>query len=136
VFTARPDDDHEDMHASTGTTVVLADKPGIARATMALVVSGTPGLVLLAEASSLQELAAVIRHTRPDVVVVDDRLLRHDALTAAAVGSRLVVVGIDDDPAYPARARRIGAEAWVPKDRADELLPDVLLLAAPVTLAA
>jgi DNA-binding NarL/FixJ family response regulator len=136
VFTARPDDDHEDMHASTGITVVLADKPGIARSTMALVVSGTPGLALLAEASSLPELAAVIRHTRPDVVVVDDRLLRHDALTAAAVGSRLVVVGIDDDPAYPARARRIGAEAWVPKDRADELLPDILLSAAPVTLAA
>jgi DNA-binding NarL/FixJ family response regulator len=55
---------------------------------------------------------------------------------SAELGSRLVVIGVDDDPAYTARARRIGAEAWVPKDRADELLPELLLGAAPVRIAA
>jgi DNA-binding NarL/FixJ family response regulator len=136
VFTPRTGDEYEDMHASAATTVVIADKPGIARAALALLVSDTPGLALVAEAATAQELRAVIRDTRPDVVVVDDRLLRYDALTADDVGARLVVIGVDDDAAYLARARRIGAEAWVPKERSDELLPDVLLRAAPVRLAA
>jgi hypothetical protein len=43
------------------------------------------------------------------------------------------VIGVDDDPAFPARARRIGAEAWVPKDRADTLLPTVLRATGAVT---
>jgi DNA-binding NarL/FixJ family response regulator len=47
-------------------------------------------------------------------------------LTADDLRARLVVVGVDDDPAYLARARRIGAEAWVPKELADRLLPVLL----------
>jgi DNA-binding NarL/FixJ family response regulator len=73
-----------------------------------------------------------VRETRPDVVVVDERMFRNDAWTASVAGARLVVMGVDDDPAYPARARRIGAEAWVPKDRADTLLPAVLRRACAV----
>lgn len=124
------------MRASAETTVVLADKPGVARAALAQLVSETPGLALVGEAATVEELTVVIRDTRPDVVVVDDRLLRHDALTTDDLGSRIVVVGVDDDPAYLVRARRIGAETWIPKERADELFPDVLTRAAPVTLAA
>jgi len=28
--------------------------------------------------------------------------------------------GVDDDPAYAARAHRLGAEAWIAKDRAED----------------
>jgi DNA-binding NarL/FixJ family response regulator len=124
------------MLASADTTVALADRPGIARSALATLVSATPGLSLVGEAATLDELRAIIRDARPDVVVVDDRLLRYAAMTAADLGARFVVIGVDDDPAYLARARRIGAEAWIPKDRADQLLPDVLRRAAPIRLAA
>src|SRR5215218_7232802 len=110
------------MHASAETTVVLADPTGIARAALAMLVSETPGVELVGEAATLDELRAVIRDAHPDVVVIDDRLLRYDAVTADELGARLVVTGVDDDPAYLARARRIGAEAWVPKECADALL--------------
>ena len=33
---------------------------------------------------------------------------------------------IDDDPAFAARARALGAEAWIAKDRADDTLPALL----------
>jgi DNA-binding NarL/FixJ family response regulator len=124
------------MQRLADTTVALADKPGIARAALATLISETEGLALVAEAATLDQLRAAVRDARPDVVVVDDRLLRDAALAAADLGARLVMTGVDDDPAYPARARRIGAEAWVPKDRADLLLPGILLRAEPVKLAA
>jgi DNA-binding NarL/FixJ family response regulator len=123
------------MHQSAETTVALADKPGVGRSALAMLISETPGLAVVATAATVEELRGLIRDSRPDVVVVDDRLLRHEALTADGLGARLVVVGVDDDPAYRGRAMRIGAEAWVAKDLADGLLPGILRRAAPVTLA-
>ena len=38
----------------------------------------------------------------------------------------MIVVGADDDPGYAARAERFGAIAWIPKERADSLLPPLL----------
>ena len=124
------------MDASGETTVALGDKLAIGRAALAMLISETPGLALLAQAATVEELRAVIRDTGPDVVVVDDRLLQYEALTADDFGARLVVIGVDDDPAYLARARRIGAAAWVPKDCADALLPAVLRPIAQVMRAA
>jgi DNA-binding NarL/FixJ family response regulator len=39
---------------------------------------------------------------------------------------RVLVVGVDDDPAFAARARDLGADAWIAKDRADDELPALL----------
>jgi DNA-binding NarL/FixJ family response regulator len=121
------------MTNAADTRVVLADYPGVGRSALAMLISDTPGLALVAKASFPEEIELTLRETRPDVVVVDDRLLRDGAWTAEDACTRLVVMGVDDDPAYPARARRIGAEAWVPKDRADALLPAVLRRAGAVT---
>jgi DNA-binding NarL/FixJ family response regulator len=41
-------------------------------------------------------------------------------------GVRVIVLGVDDDPAFAARATRLGAAAWVAKERADEDLPALL----------
>jgi two-component system, NarL family, response regulator NreC len=121
------------MTHAADTRVVLADYPGIARSALALLISETPGLALVAKASYPEEVELALRETRPDVIVVDDRLLRDGAWAVDAPGTRLVVMGVDDDPAYVARARRIGADAWVPKDRADALLPAALRWAGDVT---
>jgi DNA-binding NarL/FixJ family response regulator len=121
------------MTNAADTRVVLADYPGVGRSALAVLISEAPGLALVAKASFREEIELALRETRPDVVVVDDRLLRDGAWTADDAGTRLVVMGVDDDPAYRARARRIGAEAWVPKDRADTLLPAVLRRAGAVT---
>jgi hypothetical protein len=61
-------------------------------------------------------------------VVVDDRLLSG----ALEPDARMIVVGADDDPGFADRAARRGAIAWIPKDRADSLLPLLLPDAATV----
>jgi hypothetical protein len=50
--------------------------------------------------------------------------------SAADGGMQMIVVGADDNPGYAARAERLGAIAWIPKERADSLLP-VLLFDPP-----
>jgi DNA-binding NarL/FixJ family response regulator len=114
-------------------TVLLADQPGFGRTALARLVECTPGLALVATVAEPELIEAAVREMQPDVLVVDDRLVRDARSAAWRRGARLVVVGVDDDPGFPARARRIGAEAWVPKDRADSLLP--VLLTGPASVS-
>jgi DNA-binding NarL/FixJ family response regulator len=111
--------------------VLLADHEGVARHALAALLQGLPGIVLVGIVASLQDVADVVRHESPDVVVVDDRLLHSASHVLAGTGPtrdpvRVIVMGVDDDPAYAARAQRLGAEAWIAKDRADDELPRLL----------
>jgi len=112
--------------------VLLADREGAARDALASLLKSLRGVILVAEAGTRTEIAAAIRRLHPDVVVIDDRLVVNSgehvlAGTGPARGPvRVIVIGVDDDPAYAARARRLGAEAWVAKDRADDQLPALL----------
>ena len=105
--------------------VVLADPPGPGRRAVAAVLGGLDDVVLADIAGDDQETSIALRRCRPDVLVIDDRLLRGHALDELGA-TRLVVLGVDVDPGFAARARRLGAEAWIPKDRADEELPALL----------
>jgi DNA-binding NarL/FixJ family response regulator len=104
------------------TRVLLVDRSGMSRAALATLLSEIPGVALIGELGEPELIDAVVRETGPDVVVVDDRLL-HGAGDHLA---RMIVVGADDDPGYAARAERYGAIAWIPKERADSLLPPLL----------
>jgi DNA-binding NarL/FixJ family response regulator len=105
--------------------VLLADLAGPARGALAALLRGLDGVQLVGEAGGRDELEPALRTTRPDVLVIDDRLLRAGGATLPD-GVRVIVVGVDDDPAYAARARSLGADAWVIKDRADDDLPALL----------
>jgi DNA-binding NarL/FixJ family response regulator len=106
--------------------VLIADREGAARQALAELVRSTSGAVLAGEAGARTEVAGAIRRLRPDVVVIDDRLIdRADRHILAGTGPaprriRVIVVGVDDDPPFAARAHRLGADAWIAKDRADE----------------
>jgi DNA-binding NarL/FixJ family response regulator len=105
--------------------VLLADRRGTGRAALAALLSEIPGVVLVGEVDETEALDAAVRDTQPDLILVDDRLLDG---TVDGV-ERMIVVGVDDDPGFAQRARRLGASAWIPKERADALLP--LLLSDP-----
>ncbi len=108
-------------------SVLLADLLGGGHAALASLIAETPGLRLARDIYDPRQLMAAIAEARPDVVVIDDRLLGHLPQTPGPREFRLVVVGLDDDPGFTARARRVGAQAWIPKERADALLPLLLL---------
>jgi DNA-binding NarL/FixJ family response regulator len=104
------------------TRVVLADLAGPGRDALATLLAEIPGVALVGEVGEPEALRSTISDARPDLLVVDDRLVGEAAHTAR----RLIVVGADDDPGFAARAGRLGAIAWIPKDRADSLLPVLL----------
>jgi DNA-binding NarL/FixJ family response regulator len=106
--------------------VVLADRPGLGRLALAGLLGQLHGVVLADVAGDSEELGVALRRCHPDVLVIDDRLLHEQDLDELAPEARLLVLGVDVDPGFAARARRLGAEAWIPKDRADEQLPALL----------
>lgn len=111
--------------------VVLADRDGLARRALATLLREQSGVVLVSEVGTRQELARSLRSDRPDVLILDDRLVEDGRHLLAGLGPmhsapRVVVVGVDDDPAFAARADRLGAAAWVAKDRAYEDLVSYL----------
>jgi DNA-binding NarL/FixJ family response regulator len=110
----------------TSARVLLADLAGPARRALASLLGELDGVELVGEAGGCDELSPALRLSRPDVLVIDDRLLRaaHATLPASV---RVIVMGVDDDPAYADRARALGADAWLVKDRAGDDLPALLV---------
>jgi DNA-binding NarL/FixJ family response regulator len=100
--------------------VLLADREGAARRALAGALRAVDGVELAGEVGTAADVADAVRTTHSDVLVVDDRLLRD--MNGGLPALRVFVLGADDDPAFAARARRLGAEAWIAKDRADEQL--------------
>lgn len=116
------------------TRVLLVDRPGFARSAIGRLISTIPGVLLVGE-SDAEELRKLLAATRPDLLVVDDRLFATVRASGGADAFRLIVVGIDDDPGYAARAARAGAEAWVDKAGADAILPSLLTVPVAVSLS-
>ena len=106
--------------------VVFADVSGAGRRAIAALLRSMPGVALVAEAGTTEELARESRRTAPDAIVIDDRLLATPGLGPRDADVPVIVVGLDDDPSFARRARRLGALTWIAKERADELLPDAL----------
>jgi DNA-binding NarL/FixJ family response regulator len=126
-----PDADQRASREPRDVRVVLADLEGVARDALARVLLELAGVTLVAAVGTRRALADALRHGRVDVLVIDDRLVdagRHVLADLGPINSqpRIVVVGVDDDPGYAARAQRLGATGWVAKDRADEDLPRFL----------
>jgi DNA-binding NarL/FixJ family response regulator len=105
--------------------VLLADVAGRPRRALASLISGLDHVTLVGEIGDRGELAAALLATGADVLLIDDRLLRNQHADLPA-DLRVIVLGVDDDPAFSARAHRLGAEAWVAKDRAGDELPALL----------
>jgi nucleotide-binding universal stress UspA family protein len=108
------------------TRVLLADEAGFIRTALATALCGTPSVELVAVMNDGRALGEALMRLRPDVLVIDDRLLGRNRRLPLDVGARVIVIGVDDDPGYAARARRAGAVAWVPKDRIDLLVAAIL----------
>lgn len=106
--------------------VLFADVPGAGRRAIATLLRSLPGIALVAEAGTLEELAGERRRTAPDVIIVDDRLLDASGLGPRDADLPLLVVGLDDDPSFARRAQRLGATGWIAKEHAGELLAEAL----------
>jgi len=119
--------------------VVLADDQALLRAGIRALLDAEDDIEVVGEASDGAEAVAVVRATRPDVVLMDIRMPRTDGLEAtrkiagddALSGTRVVVLTTFDLDEYVFEAVRIGASGFLVKDTEPaELLRAVRAVAA------
>jgi two-component system response regulator NreC len=117
-------------------TLVLADDHAVVRKGLRLLLDGEPGLQVVAEAGTVPDAERLTRAHRPSVLVLDLNMPGGSSLEAierlreSAPQTAIVVLTMQDDPAFARRALRSGARGFVLKEAADDELLEAIRLAA------
>jgi two-component system response regulator NreC len=124
------------LSAGSIIRVVLADDHVLMRRTLRMLLDGEEGMEVIAEAD---DLASVIRHVhahQPHVLVLDLNMPDGSGMETVSqlrervVGTQIVVITMQDSPAFAQRAFACGALGFVVKELADEELPRAVRAAA------
>jgi two-component system response regulator NreC len=117
-------------HEGGSIRIVLADDHAAMRESLRVLLDGEADIDVIAETDSLQAMIGHINARRPDVLVLDlgvsDRGSGIEALARVhreARETNIVVLTMNDDPAFATRVLDNGARGIVLKDMADSDLP-------------
>jgi two-component system response regulator NreC len=107
--------------------VVIADDHAMVRNGLRVLLDMEPDLEVVAEADSVAATTACVREHVPDVLILDVHLGSENGLDAipalldASPRTRVLVLTMQDDPAFARKALRTGASGYVLKEapRAD-----------------
>jgi two-component system, NarL family, response regulator NreC len=106
--------------------VLLVDDHQLVRSGVRRVLEETGRIEVVGEAAAVGEALHSARRLRPDVVVLDLALRDGSGLDAIADlregGARIVILSMQDEPAYARKAFELGAQGYVVKDAADDEL--------------
>jgi two-component system, NarL family, response regulator NreC len=106
--------------------VLLVDDHQIVRSGVKLVLESSGTIEVVGEASGVREALDQARALHPDVVVLDLTLRDGSGLDVIADlregGARVVILSMQDEPAYAHKAFALGAQGYVVKDAADDEL--------------
>ncbi len=113
--------------ASAPITIVIADDHAVVRQGMRLLLEAEADLAVVDEASDLHQTVAALRKHAPAVLVLDLHMGRELSLStiaelrATSPVTAVVILTMDDDPAFVAPAWSAGAAGYVLKEasRAD-----------------
>jgi DNA-binding NarL/FixJ family response regulator len=105
-------------------TVVVADDQALVRAGFRALLDAEPGMQVVGEAVDGESVLAVVRETRPDVVLMDVRMPGVDGLEATRrigqdpdlQGTRVLVLTTFELDEYVFEAIRVGASGFLVKD--------------------
>lgn len=117
--------------AETGPIrIVLADDHAAMRQSLRLLLDGEADIDVIAETDSLQAVIDHVRACQPDVLVLDVGMPNRGSgietlnrLHREARGTNIVVLTMNNDPAFAKRALDNGAVGLVLKEMADSDLP-------------
>jgi two-component system, NarL family, response regulator NreC len=117
-------------------TLVLADDHAVVRAGLRMLLEAEPAHKVLAEASTADDALRYARAHHPSVLVLDLNMPGRPSLEVipeiveAAPDTAIVVLTMQEDPAFARQALRAGALGYVLKEAADEELLQAVRLAA------
>jgi two-component system, NarL family, response regulator NreC len=110
--------------------IVLADDHAAMRQSLRLLLEGEADIQVIAETDSVQSVIDHVRARRPDVLVLDGGMPNGGSgietlnrLQREARDTNIVVLTMNDDPAFAKRALDSGAVGLVLKEMADSDLP-------------
>jgi two-component system, NarL family, response regulator NreC len=118
------------------TKLVIADDHAVVRSGLRMLLDAEPDLEVVAEAGDVPTAMRYVRAHRPGVLVLDlhmpgePSLKAIPALLEASKGTQIVVLTMQDDPAYAREALQAGALGYVLKESADAELVQAIRLAA------
>src|SRR4051812_47393484 len=115
------------------TTVVIADDHTVVRQGLRMLIDNADGMQVIAEAGTVPDAERMTRAHRPTVLVLDLNMPGGSSLEAIPRlrdQVAIVVLTMQDDPAFARQALQAGALAFVLKEAADEELLEAIRLAA------
>ena len=117
-------------------TILIADDHRVVRQGLRLLIDNEAGLQVVAEAGTVPDAERLVRAHRPAVLVLDLNMPGGSSLDAIprlrqdAPDTEIVVLTMQDDPAFARKALQGGARGFVLKEAADEELLEAIRLAA------
>ncbi len=117
-------------------TIVLADDHVIVRSGLRMLLDAEEGIDVVAEAGNVDEASRKVRAYKPKVLMLDLSMpggSSIDAIPGLREGSpdtAIVVLTMEDDPAFARAALRAGAAGFVLKEAADAELVEAVHAAA------
>jgi two-component system response regulator NreC len=114
------------------TTVVIADDHAVVRSGLKALLDAEPGFEVTGEARDVQSAITYVRAQRPDVLVLDLNMPGGSSLPAipdlleASPGTAIVVLTMQNDPAFAREALRAGALGYVLKESANAELVEAV----------
>jgi two-component system response regulator NreC len=110
------------LSSSSPLTIVIADDHAVVRQGLRLLLETEEDLAVVGEASDLEETLAALREQRPAVLLLDLHMGRELSLTtlselrSASRSTAVVILTMDDDPAFVQPAWSAGAAGYVLKE--------------------
>ena len=124
------------MSLTAPITIVLADDHKVVRTGLRMLLEADRRFHVVDEAGSVNQTLEAVSESRPDVLILDLNMGKESSLDvipqlrAEATDTQIVVLTMQNDPAFARAALRAGAVGYVLKDAADAELTDAVELAA------
>jgi two-component system response regulator NreC len=114
------------------TTIVIADDHGVVRSGLRMLLEAEPDLEVVAEAGDVESARRFVRGHKPAVLILDLNMPGEPSLSAIPQlreefpATQIVVLTMQDDPAFAREAMRAGALGYVLKEAADAELVEAV----------
>jgi len=126
----------DNVQSVSTTRLVIADDHAVVRSGLRMLLNAEEDFEVVAEAGDVPSALSYVRAHRPAVLVLDLNMPGRPSLPAiadfleASPETRIVVLTMQNDPAFAREALRAGALGYVLKEAADAELVEAVRLAA------